>query len=105
LEGIYEKRANIVSAKHNFVVESGIDIYEKPQKKRSGKWKEVALKMKAPEVVDEKKVCDSVGKTEDGHALTHKEAIALMNALSRMGLKGTSRREEDRSGYRVWRII
>ncbi len=85
-----------------FVIESGIDIYGRPKKERNGKWKELAVQMKAPQVHNGTTILDSVHHTPEGECLTQKQSIALMKALAKQGFKGTSRRNGN--GYRVWRI-
>lgn len=80
-----------------FVIDSGIDIFPRAKIERLGKWKVLAAKMKAPERINGKLVRYSVG------GLTHKQRVALIKALTGLGAKGTSRRNEKTGDYRVWR--
>jgi hypothetical protein len=86
-----------------FIIERGIDIYELPRRTKPGIWQALAKRMGEPkENADGKLEYDSVSKTEDGQALTLKQAIGLANAMKRLGYKGVCRRNG--VGYRVWRV-
>lgn len=88
-----------------FLIETGVDIYDMPPRRRSGIWKEIALQMKPPKKGQGGKVLhSSVGKTKGGVPLTRKQATALCNALSGIGSKGMSRRDKY-GNYRVWRML
>lgn len=69
------------------VIESGIPLYKEKKPTRYGKFKETASKMQ---------VGDSV------FVVTLHDRHALLQAISRIGLRGKSRR--DGHGYRIWRV-
>jgi hypothetical protein len=88
-----------------FIVETGVDIYEKKPRYRHGKWKALAQKMNPPKKDPRtgKIIYDSVSHTQEGTALSRSDATGLSNALARLGCKSASRRNGS-GGFRVWRI-
>ncbi len=88
----------------NFVIETGVDIYEKSPRNRNGKWKDIASRMSCPrpDPITGKIIYDSVSHTEDGKSLTAKEATALCNALRGQG-SNSAMRKNGNGGFRVWR--